>query len=101
MDRQANLPDPMRLLGHFPFRIHCQSFRGYSMARAESSDKIGDATRERSDKKIHGARARVGAAVFDRLVGDNSMIAGRDIEPAAAMMNNGEGHMSNNAIFNR
>ena len=91
-NREGDLSNPMRPLGHHPFRVHRQSFPRDPMTRAEPSDKISHATRERSDKEVHRTHARIGAAVFNRLIRDDRMLAGRNIEPAAAMMNNGEGH---------
>src|SRR6266540_6239459 len=88
IEAKLHRPDAMGLLGVGPARLDGETLAGDLVPRAVEGHEVADAARQRADKELHRAHPGIASAVFNRLIGHDSVLAARDLEPDAASVDN-------------
>jgi hypothetical protein len=75
MNGEVDLSHAMRLFSHGPLGLDPQPFLRDVMPRTESPHKIAHTACDGPDEELHRTKSGVLAAVLDRLIGDNPVLA--------------------------
>jgi hypothetical protein len=94
VNRQCHLAYSMRLFCHGPFRLDAQPFGRDLMAVAIAAHEIPDTTSERTDEEFDRTHAGILPPILGRLIGDNPVLATRDVMPSSTMVGYGEFHVA-------
>jgi len=86
MNGNVYMAHSMRILCHGPFRLDTQPLLRNVVSRAEFPDEISDTARNRPHKEFHRAEAGILAAISNRLIGHDPVLAAANVETRAAMI---------------